>query len=159
MTTYVTLADVYPLIPTLGTLRDAATGPPVVTATVPTATQGAAIVALCDAEVVAACAAAGVSLPITDTEALAYLKTVICYGAAAAILKAKYPAAAGQGGDDGAAGYWTTRYEAGLAALRAGAIGAAPRASGIVAHGFKDSTGVGLSSSVLVTRIDRETAF
>ena len=156
---YATLSDVYPLIPTLGTLRDAATGPPVVTATVPTATQGAALVTACESEVVGVLAAAGIALPVTDAEGLAYIKSVICYGAAAFILKAKYPTAAGTGGDSGASTFWAERYAAGLAALAGGAIGDAPRSSGTVAHGFKDSAGAALASSTLVTRIGRETAF
>jgi hypothetical protein len=157
--TYCELSDVYPLIPTLGTLRDASTGPPAVTATVPSATQAAALVAACEAEVLGVIAAAGYSLPITDAEALAYVQSVISYGSAAFILTAKYPAAAGQGGDAGASTFWAERYAAGLEALGGGAIGDTPRVSGTVSHGFKDSAGTALSTSELVTRIGRETEF
>lgn len=157
--TYCTLSDVYPLIPTLGTLRDASTGPPAVTATVPSAMQGAALVDSCEAEVLGVITAAGYALPITDAEATAYVKSVISYGAAAFILNAKYPAAAGPGGDAGASSFWAERYAAGLEALRGGAIGEVARVSGTVSHGFKDSAGTALSSSELVTRTGRETEF
>lgn len=157
---YCDLADVYPLLPTITPLRDAATEPEVVTATMPTATQGAALVAACEAEVIGVVAAAGVVLPVTDTEALNYLQSIIAYGSAALILKAKYPTAAGTGGDSGAGVFFEERYKAGLEALRAGAIGpAVARESGTVAHGFKDSSGVAFSSSDDVERITRETEF
>jgi hypothetical protein len=122
--TYCSLSDVYPLIPTLGTLRDAATGPPVVTATVPTATQGAALVAIVEAETIGVLAAAGVDLPVTAVEALAYLKSAIAYGAAAALLKSRFPGDTGPGSDSAAAGFFEAKYQAALKLIDAGVLSA-----------------------------------
>ena len=157
--TYCTLSDVYPLVPTIGVLHDAQAAPTVIAATVPTATQGTALVAAAEAEVLGAIAAAGYTLPVTDVTALAYVKAVITYGAAAFILKAKYPTDKGTGGDAGASTFWGQRYAEGLANLKAHAFTEAAEPTATVAHGFRDSAGTPLATSLLVTRTNRETMF
>jgi len=160
MTAYCALSDVYPLVPTLGALSDGSSGPPIVAATIPTATQGAALLLSCKAEIDGILGAAGYSLPITDAGALTYLSVVNSYGAAAFILRAKYPTADKPGGGASATTFWTGRYYAALEALKTGALGIVQSRSGrTIAHGFKDANGKALSVSESVTRTDLETRF
>ena len=156
---YATLTDVYPLVPTLGSLLDASSGPPVVLPTIPTATQGEALIVSSYAEINGLLAAAGYELPITDSGALAYLKVVNSYGGAAFILRAKYPTADKPGGGASATTFWTNRYYAALDALKLGAIGGAAVVKSSFSHGFRDSDGDAISDSDIVSRTDRETGF
>lgn len=148
---YCSLSDVSPLVPTIGVLT---------ASTVPTAAQGEALIATCAAEIDGVLSATDYELPVTGTEALSYLATVNAYGAAAFILKARYPTSAGTGGDSGASTFWAERYAACLESIRAGALGGeAEQESGRVSHGFRDSAGAALSASALVVGISRETRF
>jgi len=159
MTAYCSLSDVYPLIPTLGPLLDGSAGPPIVTATIPTATQGAALLLSCKAEIDGILGAAGYELPITDVGALAYLSVVNAYGGASFILRAKYPTADKPGGGASATTFWTQRYYAALEALKMGAIGATGSRKNSAAHGFRDSEGTALSDSLITEKTGRETEF
>ncbi len=85
----------------------------------------------------------GYPLPVesTETELLSDLRVAASYGAAARIVKAKYPAAEGIGGDKGAAGDLTEEYNARKEMLRqyASKLGSA---SAHLGEGFtKDSCG------------------
>ena len=133
---YVTLAEAMSLLPTVGTLRDAATGPPVVTATVPTATQGAALLAAVCAEIDMHLRGRGYTVPLTDADGLASVKTIAMNGTAAKIAKAKWPADSGAGGDAGAAKTLRDDYAAGLAFIDKG--GLAPDADTSSATSFAD---------------------
>ena len=167
MSDYCSLADALALLPSIGTLRDAKaaeTGPPAVaavTATVPSATQGATILASVTAEIDMHLRSQNYTLPMTDADALASLKTICMNGTAARIAKAKWPTATGAGGDGGVIPDLRADYLAGLAFIDKGGIGpdAATPASSIVSHGFRDSTGAPLSSSTRVVRADLETGF
>lgn len=88
MADYCTLAEACSLLPGGPTLRDAATGPPAVTATKPTATQGAAILASVTAEIDMHLRGKGYAVQPTDSDALASLKTIAMNGTAARIGKA-----------------------------------------------------------------------
>lgn len=162
MADYCTLSEVYPLISKLGTLRDAAVGPPVVTATVPSAAQASAVCTQVSAEIDGHLRAKGYALPVSDAEALAFLKSVAMNGAAYRILKSALPAAAGPAGDGGAFQSLREDYLAGIALIDSGGLAAdliATSDRSRVAHGFRDSEGTAISTSTLVTRIDRETGF
>jgi hypothetical protein len=127
---------------------------------VPTTAQAQALIGLVTSDVSRHLRAKGAELPITDSDALASLRTVASYGSAAAILKAKYPATEGAGGDKGAAGFWEARYTAALADIAAGSLTADTQAAGgSFAHGFIDSEGTALCDSELVTRVGLETEF
>jgi len=160
--TYCTIDDVLSLLPTIGTLRDAvagSAGPPVVaavTATVPSATQGAALLSATGAEIDMHLRAKGYALQVADAEALAYLKTVCMNGTAARIAKAKWPADAGAGGDAGAASTLREDYAAMLAFIDGGGLAGdtSQESEASVSHGFKDSTG-----DPLCAFITRETEF
>lgn len=148
---YCSLSGVSPLVPTIGVLT---------AITVPSAAQAEALIAACAAEIDGVLSAADYELPVTEASALSYLATVNAYGAAAFILKARYPTSAGTGGDSGASTFWTQRYESCLDSIRAGALGSDVAAeSGRVAHGFRDSAGAALSASALVVGVSRETRF
>ena len=139
MSAYCTLDDVYPLISALGELSST---------TKPSEAQGNALVAACASEIDGVLAAKGYELPIIDGDALAYLAMVNSYGAAAMLLKAKYPVDTGAGSDAGAAGFWTVRYTACLDAIRAGALGDETEIEeGTFAHGFVGSDGAALVRS------------
>ena len=133
---YCTLAEAMSLLPTVGTLRDAATGPPAVTATVPMATQGAALLAAVCAEIDMHLRGRGYTVPLTDADGLASLKTIAMYGVAATVAKAKWPADSGAGGDAGAAKTWADRYAKGLADIDGGML--APDADTSSATSFAD---------------------
>ena len=137
MAAYCSLDDVYPLVSALGQLS---------TTTKPSEAQGEALLAACATEIDGVLAAKGYELPITDGDALAYLATANACGAVAMILKSKYPVDTGAGSDAGAAGFWETRYQARLDAIRAGALGEETEIeTGTFAHGFVDSTGFALT--------------
>ena len=60
-------------------------------ATEPTTAQVEGYITLRSAELDAVLGGRGYSLPVTDSDALAYLKTVCLYGVAAMVLRAKFP--------------------------------------------------------------------
>jgi hypothetical protein len=157
MTAYCTLAEALSLLPTIGTLRDAAAAvpaidadpdavPPVVgvpaiaavTATQPSAAQAASLLTAVCAEIDMHLRGRGYSLPVSDADGLASLKTIAMYGTASKIAKAKWPSKEGAGGDEGAAGPLREDYLRGLAFIDGG--GLAPDTSsgsaGSVADGF-----------------------
>ena len=136
MTAYCTLAEALSLLPTVGTLRDAATTPTVITATVPTATQGAALLAAVCAEIDMHLRGRGYTVPLTDADGLASVKTIAMNGTAAKVAKAKWPADSGAGGDAGAAKALRDDYAAGLAFIDKG--GLAPDADTSSATSFAD---------------------
>jgi hypothetical protein len=160
MTAYCALTDVYPLIDFLGTLRDADDGPPVVTATIPSLTKAEALVESCASNLDAVLTSSDYTLPVAAGGLLEFLARANAYGAAAMILKAKYPTATGASGDGGATAFWQTQYDDAVALIKAGAYAQAEtKDTGSFASGFTDSEGTALSQSTLVTRIDRETRF
>jgi len=59
----------------------------------------------------------GYTLPVTNTQALAFLKTTNQYGACAAIIKSKKPVDTGMGSDRGAFGYYQSVYQRNLTQL------------------------------------------
>jgi hypothetical protein len=151
---YCTITEATSLVPTVGTLRDAvtgSTGPPVVaavTATVPSATQGAAMLTAVEAEVSAHLIDKGFTLPVTDSDALAYLKSVAMNGVAARLAKAKWPTDSGPGGDGGAAVTLREDYAAGLAFIDSGGLSGGTSGETVgtsVSDGFYDSDGVRLA--------------
>jgi len=144
MADYCSLAEALALLPSVGTLRDAvaySAGPPIVpdvTATVPSATQAAALLTSVTAEINMHLRGHGYATPATDTEALASLKTICMNGAAARIAKALWPGATGAGSDGGAVMTLREDYAAGLAFIDKGGLSAdSTTASGTsFAHGF-----------------------
>jgi hypothetical protein len=139
MADYCALSDVYPLISKIGTLRDAATGPPVVTATVPSAAQAGLICTQVSSEINMHLRVHGYTVPVTDADALAALKAVAMNGSAYRILKSAFPAAAGVSGDGGAYESLRADYLAGLALIDAGGLAAdmaADDASDSVSYDF-----------------------
>lgn len=142
MPDYATLAEALSLLPTIGTPRDAATGPPVVTATQPSATQAAALLAATSSEIDMHLRGQGATTPPTDAEALAALKTICMNGTAARIAKAKWPSASGPGAAPAATEVYREDYLAGLAFIDKGGLtlDAPPTASNTFGHGFGDGT-------------------
>jgi hypothetical protein len=124
MTDYASLAEACALLPGGPTLRDyvaPAVGPPIVvlvTATVPTATQGASILASVTAEINMHLRGRGYSVPATDADAIASLKTIAMNGAAARIGKAM------PSKDDALLENLRTDYKEGLAFIDAGGLSA-----------------------------------
>ena len=122
MADYCTLAEACSLLPGGPTLRDyvaPAVGPPIVvevTATIPSATQGGIILASVTAEIEMHLRGRGYSVPATDTEALASLKTICMNGAAARIGKAM------PSKDDALLENLRTDYKEGLAFIDAGGL-------------------------------------
>jgi hypothetical protein len=84
-TDYCSLDEACALLPGAPTLRDAATG---ITATRPSQTQGGAILTSVSAEIDMHLRSRDYSLPVTDDDALASLKTICMSGTAARIGKA-----------------------------------------------------------------------
>ena len=109
---YAVIADVQALFPkfTLGA------------ATKPTTTQATAIINDVSVEIDAALAGAGYAVPVTAPSWFGdYLGLVNQYGAAAAILKAMFPEAAGSADTTPAIyQFWESRYQRALKALRDG---------------------------------------
>src|SRR3990170_7005507 len=109
---YAVRADVQALLPkfTLGA------------ATKPTSTQATAIINDVSAEIDAALAGAGFAVPVTTPSWFVnYLGLVNQYGAAAAILKAMFPEAAGASDQTPAIyAFWEARYQRALKSLRDG---------------------------------------
>jgi len=109
---YAVIADVQALLPkfTLGA------------ATKPTSTQATAIINDVSVEIDAALAGAGYAVPVTAPSWFVdYLGLVNQYGAAAAILKAMFPEAAGSADTVPAIyQFWESRYQRALKALRDG---------------------------------------
>jgi hypothetical protein len=146
MTEYATLEDVYPLIQAVGDLHDS---------------PAAALITLVSAEIDGHLRARGYELPVTDSEALAFLTAVCASGTAARTLRSLFPSSEGVGGDQGAASAHEKTYQSGLDLIDKGGLGAdmTPAGGGRVSHGFRDSAGTALASSTLVTRTTRETGF
>lgn len=137
MSDYCTLADVYPLIGSMGTLRDAVAAveadplatPPVeaaaaIPATIPSATQGTNIITKVSAQIDMHLQAKGYVLPVTDTETLVQLGGLCASGAAAGILKSRYPSAKGTGSDAGALEVAREDFLAGLKLIDTAGLGA-----------------------------------
>ena len=82
MADYAALADLEALLPMV-TISG--------TGTEPTDTQATGYLTLITAEMNGVLAGRGYTLPVSDADALAYLKTVCLYGAAAMVLRAKNP--------------------------------------------------------------------
>lgn len=141
---YCSLADALALLPSVGTLRDAvaySAGPPIVpavTATVPSATQAAALLASVTAEIDMHLRGRSYTTPAVDTEALASLKTICMNGTAARIAKAMWPGGTGAGSDNGAVITLREDYAAGIAFIDKGGLAADTVLSGgcNVADGF-----------------------
>jgi len=142
MTDYCTTAEAVSLLGGLS-LRDAATGPPVVTATEPTLTQAGQLVTQTSAEIDMHLRGQGYEVPATDSDALAALKAVAMNGAAARIAKARWPNDTGPGGEGGVAAALRDDYRAGLAFIDSGGLGldsTADTAALTVSHGFAEWT-------------------
>jgi len=86
------------------------------TTTTPSSTQVTTYCDLISYEIDGMLRSRGVTTPVTDSDALAYLQTVSLYGVAAMALAAKF------GSDAAAAVAWETRYRDCLAAIRDGAV-------------------------------------
>ena len=142
MPDYCTLADALSQLPNIGTLRDAATGPPAVTATQPSATQAAALLAAVTSEIDRKLRGQGATTPATGPKALAALKPICMDGTAARIALAKWPNASGPGAAPAAAEVCRANYLRGLDDIDAGrlTLDAPPDASTTFAHGFGDGT-------------------
>jgi poly(3-hydroxybutyrate) depolymerase len=143
MADYCSLAEALALLPSVGILRDAvaySAGPPIVaavTATVPSATQAAALLASVTAELDMHLRGRGYATPAVDTEALASLKTICMNGTAARIAKSMWPGGTGAGGDSGAVTTLREDYAAGIAFIDRGGLATDSTASGTsFADGF-----------------------
>jgi len=156
VTAYCTVTDALSMLPTIGTLRDASVGPPAVAASMPSLTQATALLSATGSEIDMHLRAKGYALPVTDAEALAYLKTACMHGTAARIAKAKWPADSGAGGDAGAASTLREDYAGMLAFIDGGGLAGdtSQESEASISHGFKDSTGAPLRAF-----ITRETEF
>lgn len=141
MPSYCSLADALALLPTVGTLRDSATG---VTATQPSLTQANAMLDATASEIDMHLRGQGAATPPTDNEALESLRTICMNGTAARIAKAKWPSSSGPGAAPAAAEVYREDYLAGLAFIDAGGLAHdAPEASSSsFAHGFGNGTEV-----------------
>ena len=100
MADYCTLAEANALIPTQS----------FTTTSKPSAEQAAALVEAVAREIDGILIGNGWTLPIGVSNLLDYLRTVNIYGAAAALLRARFPEARGTGGDGGAADFLERRY-------------------------------------------------
>jgi hypothetical protein len=141
MPDYCSLNEALSLLPTIGTLRDTASG---ATATQPSLTQATALLAATSSEIDMHLRGQGATAPPTDNEALDALRTICMNGTAARIAKAKWPSASGPGAAPSAAEVYREDYLAGLAFIDAGGLAQdAPAAtSSSFAHGFGDGTEV-----------------
>ena len=109
----------------LGDVQDAIPGVLLDNDTVPSAGQADGLRAGVCNEIDGILRSRGYTLPITDAEALGYLKTVAIYGTAAAILASKFI-----GQETPGATFWQTQYTAAKDAITNGALGLdSPRAS------------------------------
>lgn len=103
---YCTLEQVLDFVPTIGQLGDSS---------VPSFTQATAYLDAICIDIDRHLTGRGVVVPVVaGTSEAALLNPIAIYGAAAVILKAKYPGDSGSGGDKGAAGFWQAKFEAGL---------------------------------------------
>lgn len=155
---YCTLAEALSLLPSVGTPRDAvaySAGPPVVaavTATVPSATQAASLLASVTAEIDMHLRGRGYATPATDTEALASLKTICMNGTVARIAKAKWPSVSGPGSDGGASATAREDYVAGLAFIDKGGLSEDSTSSGAgIAYDFDDYSDVAATTRKLTS--------
>jgi hypothetical protein len=91
---------------------------PITDRTIPKSADAALMVGIISSEIKGVLMGVGYELPITDDQALEYLKAVNIWGACAAILKSKYPSgSSGVGGDAGSAAFWENKYQAALVKL------------------------------------------
>lgn len=140
MADYCTLAEALSLLPGIGTPRDAATGPPAVTATVPSAAQCSTLLASVTAEIDMHLRGQGYVAPATDTEAQASLKTICMNGAAARIGAAKYPGAAPDSAQGSIIENFRADYKAGLDFIDSGGLSQDAGSGGAtsIAHGMTE---------------------
>jgi hypothetical protein len=127
MTNYASIGEVLGLVPNLS----------IGASTVPSNSQADALLAAVQDELDGLLRVNGYTLPIpaTDSVLLAHLRTVACYGAAAAIIQAS-PA-----GDASDRDFWEARYAAGKAAIPGGANEAVDDST-MIGEGFRfDSDG------------------
>lgn len=106
-TTYCTLNDVRAAMGTVA-INDR---------TVPNSADASVIIEVISAEIKGILMGRGYELPIADTDALEYLRTVNVYGACAAFLKAKFPSDSGIGGDSGSVSFWENKYQSAIAQI------------------------------------------
>ena len=134
MADYCTLAELEALLPSL-TIST--------TGTVPTDAQATVYITHVTAEIDGVLRSLGYAAPIDDTSALAQLKTLCLYGAAALTLKAAFPSDGGAGADGGGAGFYEAKYQAMLGTLRDGSLSVDDsRETGWIGEGFTtDSDG------------------
>jgi len=131
---YCSLAEALALLPSVGTLRDAVSAveadpeadPPVlaaaaVTATMPSATQAAVLLAQATTEIDMHLDGQGYVTPAIG-KLLTSVKPICMNGAAAKIAKAMWPSATGAGGDNGAVITLREDYAAGLAFIDKGGL-------------------------------------
>jgi hypothetical protein len=146
MSLYCSPDEVYALIRALG---------------VPATSPVSALIPQVSAEIDGHLRARGYVLPVSDQDALAFLSGVCALGTAARTLRSLFPAADGVSGDAGAAAAHEKSYQADIALIDAGGVGAdmTPASGGRVAHGFRDSAGTALAGSTLISRTTRETGF
>jgi hypothetical protein len=134
MSSYCLLEEALNLAPFVGELTD-------VPATVPSLTQAEHYVEYVSAEIDQHLAAKAYGLPVTDASSLLSLKTVAAYGIAALVIKAAYPSDQGYGGQNGSAGFYETKYQAGLGFIDSGElVTSAVTATSAFSHGFETAT-------------------
>jgi hypothetical protein len=83
----------------------------------PTAGQAQLIIQTVSDEIDGVLLGRGYSLPLTDTQALKYLKTINIWGSVSSIIKSRQMSNSGIGGDGGAADFWETKYTESLKLL------------------------------------------
>jgi phage gp36-like protein len=109
MASYCTHSDIYAALPSVAVESSG---------TVPTETQLDAMIVDVSAEIDGVLRSRSYTLPISDADSLAYLKTVCVYGTAAMMLQAKFM----EDGSEGGAEFWETRYRKALDDIRSGAV-------------------------------------
>ncbi len=110
---YAILNDVIKLFPKFGDLGGT---------TKPTRQDADEMVTHIDNEVNVSLAGANYTVPVTAPQFfLDWLKVVVAYGAAAAILKEMFPAASGPG-ENPAFAFWESRYKAALKGIKDGSL-------------------------------------
>jgi len=130
MADYCLLEEAMALAPFIGDLTD-------IPATTPSLSQAESYVSLVSAEIDQHLSAKAYDLPVTDLPSLASLKTIACFGVAALIIKSAFPSDQGYGGQNGSAGFYEIKYQAGLAFIDQGALITSPvTATSAFSHGF-----------------------
>jgi len=110
---YCTQTEALALTPTFGELSSTTT---------PSEAQADGYVATVSQEMDLHLAAAGVDLPVSDGGALGMLASIASYGVAALLLKARFPAATGPGGDTGSAAFFEEKYQTAMQLIDGGAF-------------------------------------